>query len=86
MVMQMVSPENLLFTNWKSLCQAESVHCKMISEEDSPQKADDESFPTDTVNTNDWIDEQSRDEDEHRVVQILKSSFRSKGGNVKRDY
>lgn len=32
----------------------------MISEEGSPQKADADSFPTDTLNTNDWIDEQSR--------------------------
>lgn len=59
-VMQMVSPESLLFTYCKSLCQAASVHCMMISEEGSPQKADDDSFPTDILNTNDWIDEQSR--------------------------
>lgn len=72
----------------KALCQAASVqlpYCQMISEEGSTQTADEENFSTDTLNTNDWIDEQSRDEDVHRVVQILKSGFRPKGGNVKRE-
>lgn len=45
-----------------------------------------EEFHTDTLNTNDWMDEQSRDENVHRVVQTPRSSFRSKEGNVKRAY
>lgn len=57
----------------------------MISEKGSTQTANEEGFPTDTLNTNDWIDEQSKDEDVHRVIQILKSGFRPKGGNVKRE-
>lgn len=71
----------------KALCQAARVqlpYCQMISEEGS-QTADEESFPTDTLNTNDWIDEQSKDEDVYRVIQIPKSGFRPKGGNVKRE-
>lgn len=72
----------------KALCQAASVqlpYCQVISEEGLTQTADEDSFPTNTLNTTDWIDEQSKDENVHRVVQILKSGFRPKGGNVKRE-
>lgn len=58
----------------------------MISEEGSNQTADEERFNTDTLYTNDWMDEQSRDENVHRVVQTPRSSFRKKEGNVKRGY
>lgn len=58
----------------------------MISKEGSNQTADEERFNTDTLNTNDWMDEQSRDENVHRLVQTSRSSFRSKEGNVKRGY
>lgn len=73
----------------KALCQASSVqllYCHMISVEGSTQTADEEGFYTDTLNTNDWMEEQSRDENVHRVVQTPRSSFRSKEGNVKRGY
>lgn len=87
----MVSPGNILFTQIqkkKPLHQTESVqlpYCQMISGEVSTQTADGESSHSDTLNPNDWIDEQSKDEDVYRVVQILKSGFRPKGGNVKRE-
>lgn len=73
----------------KALCQASCVqllYCHMISEEGSNQTADEERFHTDTLNTNDWMDEQSRDENVHPVVQTPRSSFCSKEGNVKRGY
>lgn len=57
----------------------------MISGKGSTQTNEEESFPTDTLNNNDFIDEQSRDKGVHRVVQILKSGFRPKGGNLKRE-
>lgn len=45
----------------------------MISKEGSTQTADEESFLTDTLNTNDWINKQSKDEDVHLFLCFMGS-------------
>lgn len=80
----MVSPGNIIYSD--SVKKKPVSSCKrpdtVLSDdigEVSTYTAYGESSHTDTLNPNDWIDEQSRDEDVYRVVQILKKRFSPQG-------